>query len=189
MKPKKFCLLVSTLMLSAFYVDAQVTEDMYSVKNDAVIVEKVIPFSVSKDMASAAVKSYFLTTLNDSNLTLKNSSDDYYVAKITTPKLIQYSMGWYTMGYLTIDVRFKDNRMKVSVSCNKILHSNADSSNPKKYYSPLDAAPLNPKHDAWKLNIFKKYAEETFNNLVLYMVSIVEELNVAVQNAKEEEDW
>mgnify|MGYP000254885430 FL=1 len=71
---------------------------MYSVKNDAVVVEKVIPFSVSKDMASAAVKSYFLTTLNDSNVTLKNSSDDYYVAKITTPKLIQYSMGWYTMG-------------------------------------------------------------------------------------------
>ena len=124
MKPKKFCLLVSTLMLSAFYVDAQVTEDMYSVKNDAVVVEKVIPFSVSKDMASAAVKSYFLTTLNDSNVTLKNSSDDYYVAKIT-----------------------------------------------------------------WKLNIFKKYAEETFNNLVLYMALIVEELNTSVQNAKEEEDW
>ena len=48
---------------------------------------------------------------------------------------------------------------------------------------------MNPKHDAWKLNIFKKYAEETFNNLVLYMALIVEELNASVQNAKEEEDW
>jgi len=80
-------------------------------------------------------------------------------------------------------------KLFLHLSCNKILHSNADSTNPKKYYNPLDAAPLNPKHDAWKLNIFKKYAEETFNNLVLYMALIVEELNASVQNAKEEEDW
>ncbi len=189
MKPKKLCLLAATMMLSAFYADAQVTEDLYSVKNGAVVVEKVIPFNISKDMASAAVKSYFLTTLNDSNETLKNSSDDYYVAKIVTPQLAHHSLGnWYTQGYLTIDVRFKENRMKVSVSCSDILNTNKDFSH-KVNYSPLDAAPLNPKHDAWRTNIMKKPAEETFNNLVLYMALIVEELNASVQNAKEEEDW
>ncbi len=189
MMPKRFCLLIATLMSSVFNVEAQVTDEMYSIKNDAVVVEKVIPFDVSKDMASAAVKSYFLTTLNDSNVTLKNSSDDYYVAKITTPKLTRHSMGnWYTQGFLTIDVKFKENRMKVSVSCSDVLNTNSDFSI-QVHYSPVEASPINPKHDAWKLNILKKYADETFNNLVAYMVLIVEELNTAVQNAKEEEDW
>ena len=189
MKPKNFCLLVSTLMLSAFHVDAQVTEDMYSVKNDAVVVEKVIPFSVSKDMASAAVKSYFLTTLNDSNVTLKNSSDDYYVVKIRTPKLAKHSMGmWYTMGELTIDVRFKADRMKVLVSCNNIINSHWENAN-RIDYNPINAAPISQDHDYWSTNVTEKKSVETFNNLVLYMASIVDEVNIAVQNAKEEENW
>ncbi len=189
MKPKKFCLLVSTLMLSAFYVDAQVTEDMYSVKNDAVVVEKVIPFSVSKDMASSAVKSYFLTQLNDSNHTMKNSSDDYYVIKIRTPKLAKHSMGmWYTVGELTIDVRFKENRMKVSVSCSNIINSHWENTN-QIDYNPVNAAPISQKHDLWGTGIKEKKSIETFNSLILYMVSIVNELDVVVQNAKEEEDW
>ncbi len=187
--PKRFCLLIATLMSSVFNVEAQVTDEMYSIKNDAVVVEKIIPFDVSKDMASAAVKSYFLTTLNDSNVTLKNSSDDYYVVKIRTPKLAKHSMGyWYTMGQLTIDVKFKEDRMKVLVSCNNIINSHWENANSINY-NPINAAPVIQEHDYWSTNITEKKSIETFNNLVAYMVLIVEELNTAVQNAKEEEDW
>ena len=188
MKLKHLILGIQLLAMCTLSMSAQETSDLYSIKNGAVVVEKIIAFDVSKEIASAAVKSYFLTTLNDSNETLKNSSDDYYVAKIMTPKLHQYSMGWFTVGYLTIDVKFKEDRMKVSVSCNDILNSNSNGSN-ATHYNPIDAAPINPKHDSWKYNIMKKPAEETFKNLVLYMASIVVELNSSVQNAKAEEDW
>lgn len=186
---KKFALVAITFILSAFSLKAELPEGIYVIKNGQVVVEKVIPFSISKDQASAAVNSFFVTKLNDSNQTLKNSSDDYYVAKILTPQLTHHSMGqWYTMGELTIDVRFKEDRMKVSVSCGNIINKNNQGTNSRNY-SPLDAAPLAEKHDSWSTNILKKPAEETFENLVLYMAFIIEDLNNAVQNAKDEDDW
>lgn len=184
---KQFSLIFALLIVSLFSVRAQVTEDMYTVKDGAIIVEKVIPFSVSKDDASAAVKSFFLTKLNDSNETMKNSSDDYYVVKILTPELASHSLGnWYTQGELTIDVRFKENRMKATVSCSNIINANRQGT--RRNYNPTIAAPLS-KHDAWKTNIVQKAAEETFNNLVMYMALIVEELNTSVQNAEADDDW
>ena len=56
-------------------------------------------------------------------------------------------------------------------------------------YNPVNAAPISQEHDYWSTNVTEKKSVETFNNLVLYMASIVDELNVAVQNAKEEENW
>lgn len=189
MTQKLFCLLVSLMVLPIYSTMAQVTGDAYVIKGNSIVIEKIIPFSVSKEEASAAVKSYFLTTLNDPNITLKNSSDDYYVAKITTPVLASYSMNkWYTVGYLTIDVKFKENRMKVTISCNDILNTNTDHSI-YAHYSPVEAAPINSEHDAWKTLILKKQAIETFNHLVSYMSLVVDGINSSVQNAKAEEDW
>ena len=185
---KKIALVTIAFILSAFSLKAELPEGIYVIKNGQVVVEKVIPFSISKDQASAAVNSFFVTKLNDSNQTLKNSSDDYYVAKILTPQLANLGMGAYTMGELTIDIRFKEDRMKVSVSCDNIINKNNQGTNITNY-SPLDAAPLAEKHNSWKTNLFKKQAEETFKNLVLYMALIVENLNSAVQNAKDEDDW
>lgn len=186
---KKFNSLLLSCILAILTMNAQVTEDMYTVKDGKVVVEKVIPFSITKADASAAVKSYFLTMLNDSNQTLKNATDDYYVVKIITPELAFHSMKmWYTQGELTIEVRFKEDRMKVSVSCNSIINANIQGAN-KKYYNPIDASPINPNHDAWKTNIAKKPAEETFNKLVLLMAYHIEELNKVVQKAKDEDNW
>ena len=186
---KHFFSLMLISLIGILQMNAQVTEDMYSVKEGKIIVEKVIPFTISKSEASAAVKSYFLTMLNDSNQTLKNSSDDYYVVKIVTPELAFHSMKmWYTRGELTIEVRFKEDRMKVSISCANIINTNIQGTN-KKNYNPTEASPINPNHDAWKTNIAKKPAEETFNNLILYMVYNIEELNKVVVKAKDENDW
>ena len=100
---KKFYSLLLSCILAILTMNAQVTEDMYTVKDGKVVVEKVIPFSITKADASAAVKSHFLTMLNDSNQTLKNATDDYYVVKIITPELAFHSMKmWYTQGELTI---------------------------------------------------------------------------------------
>lgn len=186
---KKIALVTISLILSAFSMKAEIPEGLYTIKDGYIVVEKVIPFSITKDQASAAVNSFFVTKLNDSNKSLKNSSENYYVAKIMTPHLAHHSMGaWYTMGELTIDVRLKEDRMKVSVSCGNIINKNSQGTLSRNY-SPLDAAPLAEKHDAWRTNIMKKPAEETFENLVLYMASIVEDLHNAVQKAKVEDDW
>lgn len=167
---------------------AQVTDDMYSVKDGAVVVEKVIPFSIPQQQASDAVKRYLVTNLKDSNQTLKVADVDYFVAKILTPQLTHHVMGsWYTVGEVTIEVKFKEDRTKVSLQCNNIRNENVQGTNCMSY-SPLEASPL-AKHDAMKVNITKKAADDTFNNLVMYMAYIVEEINASVKNAKVEDDW
>lgn len=185
---KKIVITLSVFFFSLVLANAQVSEDMYTVKDGAVIVEKVVPFTVSKDDASAAVKSFFLKKLKNSNEAMKNSTDDYYVVKIITSELATHSMGfWHTMGELTIDVRFKENRMKVSIACGNIINSNKEGTS-RKNYNPTEAAPLS-KHDSWKTGIVQNAAEQTFNKLVLWMTALIEELNTAVQNAEAENDW
>lgn len=104
---KKFYSLLLSCILAILTMNAQVTEDMYTVKDGKVVVEKVIPFSITKADASAAVKSHFLTMLNDSNQTLKNATDDYYVVKIITPELAFHSMKmWYTQGLFHVPIMF-----------------------------------------------------------------------------------
>lgn len=169
-------------------VSGQITDDMYKVKDGAVVVEEVIPFTISKDMASAAVNSYFVTNLNDSNHTLKNSSNDYYVAKIISPILAYHSAGaWYTRANLTIDVRFKEDRMKVSVSCSNI--SQESKSGVTANYNIVNAAPISDNHDIWEVNIPKKAAIKSFEQAVIYMHVIVAEIKEAVQKAKQDDEW
>ena len=184
----KNLVIIALVLMSSILSYANTTDDLYVIQGNDVVVEKVIPFEVSMDIASAAVNSYFVTNLNDSNHTLKNSSNDYYVAKIHTPKLAHHSMGqWYTRGELTIEVRFKENRMKVSVSCSSILQESTAAKTAR--YCPVQAAPLAEKHNIMETNIPKKAAEETFQNLIVYMAGIVDSIGTAVENSKVEEDW
>lgn len=184
----KNLVILALVLMSSITSYANPTDDLYVIKGNDVVVEKVIPFEVSMDVASAAVNSYFVTNLNDSNHTLKNSSNDYYVAKIHTPKLAHHSMGqWYTRGELTIEVRFKENRMKVSVSCGSILQESTAAKTAR--YCPVQAAPLAEKHNIMETNIPKKAAEETFQNLIVYMAGVVDSIGTAVENSKVEEDW
>lgn len=157
----------------------------YVIKDNHVVVENVFPFSTTKMLASAAVNSFFVTNLNDSNISLKNSSDDYYVAKFIT------DVHYYTLAKvaakITAEVRLKEDRMKITISCDNLI--NHYGAGHQSEYSPLDAAPLAEKHEAWRLNIFKKDAEGAFKNLVTYMNLLMNNINSAVQNAKAEDDW
>ncbi len=185
----KTTLLISIVSLMSVSLFAATSDEPYSIKDGAVVVEKVIPFSVTLSEASRAVNSWFVIHLNDSNETLKNNSDDYYVAKIRTSILKNHSMGmWHTMGELTIEVRFKEDRMKVAVSCNSIINENINGTN-RLLYSPLDAAPLSEKHNATRTGILKKDAEETFNNLIIFMNGVVSDIENTVSSAKEDDDW
>lgn len=44
-------------------------------------------------------------------------------------------------------------------------------------------------YTAQRVSDYSNIKKETFENLVLYMASIIEDLNSAVQNAKDEDDW
>lgn len=182
---KKLIVLLSVILMPVL-VKAQDNQS-YTVKDNSVVVEKVIPFEVPMSDAVLAVRDYFVKQLNDSNETLKLAGDDIIIVKIVTPVLATYNMAiWKTRGELTIEVKFKESRMKVNVSCSEILNYN-DKANYN--YCPVDAAPLNPEHSSWKTNILKKSAIETFDNLVKYMNSIVLDIEKAVANIKVEEDW
>ena len=67
----KNLLILALVLISSIISYANPTDDLYVIKGNDVVVEKVIPFEVSMDVASAAVNSYFVTNLNDPNHTLK----------------------------------------------------------------------------------------------------------------------
>lgn len=182
---KKLIVLLSVILMPVL-VKAQDNQS-YTVKDNSVVVEKVIPFDVPMSDAVLAVRDYFVKQLKDSNETLKLAGDDIIIVKIVTPVLATHSMGsWKTRGELTIEVKFKDSRMKANVSCSEIRnYSDKGSAD----YCPVDAAPLNPEHNIWKINVPKKTAIETFDNLVKYMNTIVLDIEKAVANIKVEEDW
>lgn len=182
---KRIILFVASLVLSNL-VYAQDNSN-YTIKDDAVVVEKVIPFNAPMSDAVLAVRDYFVKQLRDSNQTLKLAGDDVIIVKIVTPILASYNMSmWHTRGELTIEVKFKESRMKANITCAEIHNGNGTTD---YSYRPIDAAPLNPKHDVTKVNIFKKAAIQTFENLVDYMNTVVAELEKVVTNMKEEEDW
>lgn len=175
------------MMLLPLFMLAQ--EDAYKVKDNAVIVEKVIPFDGAMSDAVLTVRDYFVKQLKDSNETLKLAGEDIIIVKVVTPVLHTYNMGtWATRGELTIEAKFKDSRMKVIVTCDDVLNYSQNGKS-KQTYNPVDAAPLNPDHDIWKINITKKAATETFEKLVGYMNSVVADVENAMAKAKEDEDW
>lgn len=182
---KKLVTLLFLTFISSFIFGQ--TNNSYKLNGSTVVVEKVLPFNVSVSTAVKAVRDYFVLNLNDSNKTLKLSDNDIIVVKIHTPTLATHSMGaWKTWEELTIEARFKESRMKVSVSCPEI--NNGSTSNTLKYYV-TSAAPLNANHNVWEVNLPKKTAIETFENLISYMNSIVNELENVLNNVSKEEDW
>jgi len=180
---KKFIVLI--LLLESCFLYGQ--NDNYEIKNEAVVVEKVINFDVDNKVASDAIYHLLVTKLNDSNETLKAADKEYYAAKILTPTLDTYSMGaWQSAGEVTIEITFREKRFKVKLECRNIrCWSNIAVTN----YNPTQAAPISEKHDAFKLNIPKKNAEKTFNNLVSYMNDLMQGFENCVKNISAEEDW
>ena len=162
-------------------------ESPYTIKDGNVVVEKVCPFSIPKADASAAVNSFFVTKLVDSNETLKNASENYYVAKVVTQPIGSHSMGqWTIRGEVTIEVKFKEDRMKVTLSCGNMINKSATN---RKDYSPVDASPIAEKHNVMKTGVTKKAADEAFQNLILYMSDVIAEIEQSVKVAKVEDDW
>ena len=162
-------------------------ESPSTIKDGKVVVERVCPFSIPKADASAAVNSFFVTKLVDSNETLKNASEDYYVAKVVTQTIGSHSMGqWTIRGEVTIEVRFKEDRLKVSLSCGNMINKSATN---RKDYSPIEASPIAEKHNVMKTGVTKKAADEAFQNLILYMSDVIAEIEKAVNVAKVEDDW
>lgn len=162
-------------------------ESPYTIKDGNVVVEKVCPFSIPKADASAAVNSFFVTKLVDSNETLKNASENYYVAKVVTQPIGSHSMGqWTIRGEVTIEVKFKEDRMKVTLSCGNMINKSATN---RKDYSPVDASPIAEKHNVMKTGVTKKAADEAFQNLILYMSDVIAEIEKSVKVAKVEDDW
>ncbi len=179
---------VFLFLFFSIIVNAQDNEK-YKVVGTTIIVEKVIPFSVSKETAVNRVRDFFVLSLNDSNKTVKLADDDVIIVKCLTPTLATYSMGmWSTNANLTIEVKFKENRMKITTMCSEI---NNESSKQKYTYRIVDAAPINETHDIWKLNIRKDDAIKTFNNLVNYMNGLIFLLETEADSFVErmEEDW
>lgn len=182
---KKFLSLIAITLAISLSLFAQERE--YTVRDGAVVVEKVTQFEVTKEDAISALKSFWTSQLVDSNETIKLADDDQLVVKIVTPVLATHSAGfWTTRGNLTIQTRLKDGRMKTTISCNEIL--NASTTNGYQQ-SPLDYPPINEDFSTWKYGITKKAALQTIDKLVDYMHDVLSQIDNAVLNAKSEDNW
>jgi hypothetical protein len=161
--------------------------NVYEVKGSAVVVEKVVPFDISKSAAAKAVRDYFVLRLYDSNQTLKLSDEDIIIVKIVTPVLTTYSMGAYrTRGNLNIEVKFKESKMKVLIECSEIEnYSDVRTSR----YSPVNMPPVSSEFNAWTAGITKNAAIVTFDKLIEYMHSVIGDIEGAVSKVSDEDDW
>ena len=181
---KKFILLITLIFITAFTSQAQ----DYEIKGSEIIMEEVVPFSGDMNSIRNAVHRYLTSELlKDSNTTLKANEPEYLIAKVITPRTY-YAMGtWYTYADITIEVRFKEGRSKIQVTCDgNVTNSNSNGTN-IVHYSLADVAPL-VKHNVWKSNITEKGAEATFNTIISTMKTAFLGIRTTILSGSEEDD-
>ena len=183
---KKFILLITLIFITAFTSQAQ----DYEIKGNEIIMEEVVPFSGNMSSVRNAVHRYLTSELlKDSNITLKANEPDYLIAKVITPRTY-YSMGaWYTYADVTIEVRFKEGRSKILVTCDGNV-TNTNGTNNTRHYYITEASPLTEKHNVWKINITKQAAEDTFGAIISTMkIAFLGIRSIILSGAEEEDDW
>ena len=183
---KKFILLTMLTFIAAFISQAQ----DYEINGNVITMEEVVTFSGDMNSVRNSVHRYLTSELlKDSNTTLKANEPEYLIAKVITPRTY-YSLGaWYTYADITIEVRFKEGRSKILITCDgKVTNASANGGNTLYYYI-TEAAPFAEKHNIWKINVTKQAAEDTFKTIINTMKVVFFGIRSTIISGSEEEDW
>ena len=168
---------------------AQFVDSLIIIKNGKVAIEQVVPYDIPKKQAYEAVRNFYINHTN-SNEPLRLVSEDEIIARIITGQLTTHVMGsWEVRAHITIDCRFKNGRMKVVISCDKLVNKGFKALTKVYEFSPLDAAPFANPHPANRLNILEKPAIRAWNALQLEMLGIFRAIVNSLSVETEEDNW
>lgn len=179
-----FCLLLP-IIAKAQFIDTTIF-----VKNGKVVIEKVIPLGpITPRTAQEAIRNYLLTNYKSTDV-IRLLTDNEIMARVMTPILAAHSLKtWGVDAELSIDCRFKENRMKVVVACESMINKGRTTITKQYVYSPLEAAPFANPHPAKKINLMEEPALKAWNNLQYYMLRLHKELLVSILTELEEDNW
>lgn len=185
------CLIASTI------AHAQLDTTLFTIKNDKIVIEKVLPYTITQEQAQRQISDYLnYTMFRDNEDKFGFEREDYrfydlnhYYCKMLTGALAYHTMDtWSVRAELTIDIRIKEGRAKVVITCERLINQGFTTRTKVYIYSPLEAAPFVKKHPAWRINLVEKASLKAADNLQLVMKIIFLQVKTSLFEQKNEDD-
>lgn len=171
-----------------FAMTLSVSAQDYIVDGNSIKISKVIEnTNLSVDQENEVLLTYLGKAYNDINTTLKTSTSHSIVVKGIYPKVIRFTMGFWSadLGHQIV-ISIKEGRVRIEVSVSAVrLYSDQAS----KDYVITDFYPLNPNKSLWNSYLSKSKSEELLERAVILMNATILEIEDALRSYHENEDW
>lgn len=160
----------------------------YIVEGNSIKMERIIEnTNLDVESENDILITYLSKIYNDLNTTLKSNTTRNIVVKGIYPSGMRYAMGQWTADlHHQISIALKEGRVKAEVSISKVHQHSSQAS---KDCWITDLYPINPKATGMSMNMTKKNSEELVSIAIALMNNTLDEIENALKNHKEEEDW
>ncbi|MBP3741213.1 MAG: hypothetical protein J6I41_08865 [Bacteroidales bacterium] len=180
----KKLLVFSVLLATTSFVLAQ----DYTIDGNSIKISKVIEnTNLTIDQENEVLLTYLGKTYNDINTTLKTNTAHSIVVKGIYPEVVKFTMGLWKadLGHQIV-ISLKDGRVRVEVSVTQVrLYSSQTSVD----YVITDFYPVTQNMSPWNYMSSKSKSEEMVNKAVLLMNATILELENALKNHFEDDNW
>lgn len=180
----KKLLVFSVLLATTSFVLAQ----DYTIDGNSIKISKVIEnTNLTIDQENEVLLTYLGKTYNDINTTLKTNTAHSIVVKGIYPEVVKFTMGLWKadLGHQIV-ISLKDGRVRVEVSVTQVrLYSSQASVD----YVITDFYPVTENMSPWNYMSSKSKSEEMVNKAVLLMNATILELENALKNHFEDDNW
>lgn len=160
----------------------------YTVDGNSIKITKVIEnTNLSIEQESEVLLTYLGKVYNDINTTLKTNTSHSIVVKGIYPEVVKFTMGLWKadLGHQIV-ISLKDGRVRVEVSVTQVrLYSSQASVD----YVITDFYPVTQNMSPWNYMSSKSKSEEMVNKAVLLMNATILELENALKNHVEDDNW
>lgn len=172
------------LLAMAEFVSAQ----DYTVDGNSIKISKVIEnTNLSIEQESEVLLTYLGKVYNDINTTLKTNTSHSIVVKGVYPEVFKFTMGMWSadLGHQIV-ISLKEGRVRVEVSVSQVrLYSSRTS----KDYVITDFYPVTQDMSPWNYINNKSNSEKMVNNAVLLMNATILDIENALKNHVEDDNW
>lgn len=159
----------------------------YEVKNGAIVITKIIETGMSIKESHDAAETFFATAYNNSNKTMRVNSETHLMYSGLFMNVASQMGGMWVLDYEhMVDVSFKDGRVRIQVSCDKIIYRGTKS--PQKYeYLIVNTYPVDPNGKS--VGSSKKLMDSAHSECLKRMEELILSFEKSLYNKTEEEDW
>ncbi len=181
---KKKTLAILTFISFIGFVHAQ----DYVIDGNSIKITKVIEnTNLSIDQENEVLLTYLGKTYNDINTTLKTNTAHNIIVKGIYPEVFKFTMNMRKadVGH-QIFISLKEGRVRVEVS---VSHVRLYSSRTSVDYVITDFYPVTPNMSPWNYINNKSNSEKMVNNTVLLMNATILEIENALKNHVEDDNW